>query len=266
MSQSAPGIGQLFQSAHEAGDLTAASLQALQVVDLGAQMQDALGMPALDVQAAEVLLVTVLIDDSGSIRFVAGNSEAVRNGHNGLLDALKGSKQDDSILIQCRYLNGKVLYPFCPIAQAIQMDDSNYNPTGGTPLYFATAATLGTVIAKSQEFADNGVPVRTATLIVTDGNDEDQSQRMTISKVNTLVTDMLRRETNIVAAMGIADGALDFTLIFKAMGIPDQWILTPQNTPHDIRQAFGTFSKSAVRMSQSAQSFSQTAMGGFASP
>jgi hypothetical protein len=259
---STPDVRQLFQSAQQAGELTAASIQALSVIDLGAQIQDALGTPAMDITASEVFLVAMLIDDSGSIRFVSGNTEAVRDGHNAVIDALLGSKQDDSILAHCRYLNGTVLYPFRPLAQAVRMDRHNYDPNGGTPLFDETVALLGTVLAKAQEFADNGVPVRTATLILTDGNDQ-HSAKANAPKVNTIVKDMLKAETHIVAAMGVDDGSTDFTIVFKGMGIPDQWILRPKNTPSEIRKAFAVFSRSAVRASQSAQSFSQTALGGF---
>lgn len=259
-----PDVGQLFQSAKQAGDLTAASIQALSVVDLGAQIQDALGIPAMDVAASEVFLVAMLIDDSGSIRF-AGNAEAVREGHNLVLDALRESKQDDSILVHCRYLNGTVLYPFAPLAHAVTMDQHNYNPDGGTPLFDESVALLGTVLAKAQEFADNGVPVRTATLIVTDANDQ-HSRKATAAKVHTIVKDMLQAETHIVAAMGVEDGSTDFSVVFHGMGIPDQWILTPKNTPSEVRKAFAVFSRSAVRASQSARSFSQTALGGFGAP
>lgn len=257
-----PDVGQLFQSAQQAGDLTLASMQALSVVDLGAQIQDALGVPAMDVAASEVFLVAVLVDDSGSIRFVQGNTEAVREGHNLMIDALLGSKQDDSILAHCRYLNGYVLYPFIPLSQAVRMDHNNYNPNGATPLYDQSVALLGTVLAKAQEFADNGVPVRTATLIVTDGNDQG-SINASAHEVKMIINDMLRMETHIVAAMGVDDGTTDFGIIFKGMGIQDEWILTLKNTPSEIRKGFGVFSKSAVRASQSAQSFSQTALGGF---
>ena len=264
MSSSTPNVSQLFQAAQGAGELSPASMQALNVVDLGAQIQDALGIPALDVQSSEVFLVAVLIDDSGSIRFVPGNTEAVREGHNSLIDALKGSKQDDSILMHTTYLNDGSLFAFCPLSQAVRLDAKNYNPTGGTPLFERAVALLGTVLAKAREFADNGVPVRTATCLVTDGNPTDM--RFKAQDVMALVDDMHRQETHIIAGMGIDDGQTDFGLVFSGMGIRPEWILTPKNSPSEIRKAFGTFSKSAVRASQSAQSFSQTAMGGFASP
>ena len=71
-------------------------------------------------------------------------------------------------------------------------------------------------------------------------------------------------ENHIIGAMGIDDGTTDFMHIFhEIMGIPEEWVLTPANTASEIRRAFNLFSQSAVRASQSAASFSQTASGGF---
>ena len=258
-------VDNLFHTAQSEGVLSPASMKALTVVDLGAQIQQGLGINVNDVQASEAVLVTMMIDDSGSIRF-AGNTPAVRDGHNTVIDALQDSKQEDNILIHTRYLNGFLLFPYCLLSQAIRMDQHNYDPRGGTPLYDQTVLLLATVLAKSQEFADNGVPVRTVTLIVTDGHDES-SHRHTPKTVSPIVQDMLMAENHIIAAMGIDDGGLtDFRKVFKEMGVRDEWILTPANTLSEIRKSFRTFSKSAVRASQSARSFSQTALGGFGNP
>ena len=56
-----------------------------------------------------------------------------------------------------------------------------------------------------------------------------------------------------------------FSSFFNDMGIPDDWVLTPGNSQKEIHQAFHVFSQSAVRVSQSGASFSQTALGGFGS-
>ena len=74
-----PDITALFQSAQQEGKLSPQALRALEVHDIGASIQDALGTPADEVQSSEVILVTIMIDDSGSIRFVKGNTEAVRD-------------------------------------------------------------------------------------------------------------------------------------------------------------------------------------------
>jgi hypothetical protein len=263
MSQT-PNINNLFQSAREEGLLSQAALQALNVIDIGAQIQAGLGINVDDVITSEVVLVTVMPDDSGSIR-LSGNSKAVCNGHNAVIDALLSCHQTDSILIHNRYLNGDVLYPYCPLAQAVKMSDRNYDPNRGTPLYDQTVVLLGTVLAKSQEFADNGVPVRTVTLIITDGADE-HSVRQTAKSVSAIVSDMLMAENHIIAAMGIEGDRTDFRRVFQEMGIRDEWMLTPGNSTTEIRQAFQVFSQSAVRASQGVAGFSQMALGGFGSP
>lgn len=255
-------IQSLFQEAREQGNLSLASLQSLNVIDVAAQIQDALGTPADDVQSSEVFILTMTVDDSGSIRFIRGNTEAVRDGHNQVLDALLKSKQKDSILSHTRYINGTLLYPYRPLEHALKLDSHNYDPNLGTPLYDSMVETLGTVLAKTQEFQRNGVPVRTGTLFITDGADE-HSKRTTPAKVRPIVADMLKAECHIIAAMGITDGTTDFRSVFLECGIPEEWILTPKNTPQEIRRAFAVFSQSAVRASQNALSFSKTALGGF---
>jgi hypothetical protein len=253
-------VTELFQAAHAEGVLSPASLQTLTAVDLGAQIQAGLGISVDDVQSSEVVLLTLMPDDSGSIRF-AGNAQAVRDGHNLVLEALARSKQRDSILAHTRYLNGKVLYPYRLLDQAVQMTSTNYDPNQGTPLYDQTVVLLGSVLAKTQEFSQSGVVARSVTLIITDGADQ-HSARAAARDVATLVRDMARAETHIVAAMGISDGVTDFRAVFREMGIEDRWILTPGNSSSEIRKAFQVFSQSAVRASQAA-AFSRAALSGF---
>ena len=253
-------VNDLFAEAHAEGVLSPSSLQTLTGVDLGAQIQAGLGISVDDVQASEVVLLTIMPDDSGSIRH-AGNEQAVREGHNLVLDALTKSKQGDGVLAHTRYLNGNVLFPYRPIDQAVPMTSKNYDPNQGTPLYDQSVVLLGSVLAKAQEFTRNGVVARSVTLIITDGADLN-SRRATAKDVAALVSDMTRSETHIVAAMGIADGVTDFRAVFREMGIEDRWILTPGNNPSEIRKAFQVFSQSAVRASQAA-SFSQGTTGGF---
>lgn len=262
MSQSTANVGNLFQNAVTEGSLSPQTAQMLTLPNIGAQIQAALGVSALDVEASEVVLVTVMPDDSGSIRF-AGNTQAVRDGHNGVIDALKTSKQQEGILYHTRYLNETILYPYGLLQNAVRMDSHNYDPNLGTPLYDMTVVVLGTVVAKTQEFADNGIPVRTVTLLVTDGCDAG-SRGSTAADCRRVITDMLMSEQHIVAAMGVDDGSTDFRKVFKEMGIRDEWILTPGSDQHEIRKAFAVFSQSAVRASQTAGSLSK--LGGFGTP
>lgn len=256
-----PDVHALFESAREDGTLSAESLQTLTAVDLGAQIQAGLGICVDDVSAAEVLLLTMMPDDSGSIAS-AGNTRLVCEGHNLVLEALAGSKQRDCVLAHTRYLNGEVLYPYRPLDQALGMSAQNYRPDKGTPLYDQTVVLLGSVLAKTQEFAANGVAARSVTLLITDGSDQ-HSTHASAKDVARLLRDLQRAECHIVAALGLSDGSTDFRRVFREMGIEDRWILTPGASPGEIRKAFQVFSQSAIRASQAA-TFSQAAVGGFA--
>ena len=260
----------LGQTGLDQGTMSAMQLTA---DTLGPAITAGLGNITLDdITTSEVLLVTLLIDDSGSIRFVSGNTEAVREGHNSMLDALKASKQSASVLISCRYLNDSrgtihgVLYPYRQLDAAERLTSSNYNPDGGTPLYDQIAVTLTGVAAKMAEFEQGGVAARAVTVIVTDGDDV-HSQQHRASTVRPLIEGLLRTEAHIIAGMGISDGHTDFQKVFSDIGVPTDWILTPSNSPSEIRKAFAVVSQSAVRASQAAGgSFSQVALGGFGNP
>lgn len=256
-------VSSLFVGAQVGGDIGAAAAQVLNIPDLGAQIQAGLGVSVDDVTASEVTLVTLLVDDSGSIR-MAGNSQPVRDGVNLIKSSLQGSKQSDGVFISVRYLNGQVLVPYASLDQMSDLNSSNYNPNGGTPLYDQSVVTCGQVIAKRQEFTNGGVACRAVTVIITDGADV-HSVRHRASDVAKVVKDMLLTESHIVIGMGISDGQTDFHQVFSEMGIQDEWILTPGNTPSEIRRAFAVVSQSAVRASQSAKSFSQAAGAGFTS-
>jgi hypothetical protein len=248
-------VKKLLEDAHETGALSKEALTKLDVVDVGAQIQAGLGLSIDDVASSEVVLLTMMPDDSSSIES-ADNADAVRDGHNFVLDALAASKQAGEVLAHTRYLNGHVLFPYTQLAHAHKLTPANYDPRLGTPLYDQSVVLLGTVIAKAQELAQAGIAVRTVTLLITDGADCG-STRCKPADVAALVRDMLAQENHIVAAMGISDGSTDFKRVFREMGIPDRWILTPGNSASEVRRAFAVFSQSAVRAAAGVQ------LGGF---
>lgn len=283
-------INSLFQSAKDDDVLGDDALNALQGIDLGVKINDALGVPADQFQQSEVVLVGVMIDDSGSIRF-GGNTEVIAEGHNCVIDALRDCRQQDNILFHSRLLNGTIINPFMSVQQANRLttgSGGNYNPIHGTPLYDEAVAFWGTMLAKSQEFSDQGVPCRTISLILTDGADQHSVThyeraidangnvwRAPKAGVKALASDLLRQECHILAAMGVDDlqdpaAKTDFNRVFEAMGIRKEWVMlvrqdgrSTQDFQREIRKACQVFSQSAVRASQSAASFSKHAIGGF---
>ena len=243
-------------------DEDAAAAMQLTIDTLGPDIQAGLGNIALDdIMLSEVVLITMLLDDSGSIRF-GGNAQHIRDGHNLILEALRASKQSAAVLVSCSFLNDGVLYPYVLLENAPKLDSSNFNPSGSTPLFDQSAVTLTTVAAKMSEFEQGGINARAVTVILTDGG--DTGSRHTVGDVRKMVSGMLVTEQHIIAAIGVDDGGYtDFRQVFGDMGILDEWILVPGNTESEIRRTFQVVSQSAVRASQTAGSFSQTAMGGF---
>jgi hypothetical protein len=269
----------LIQLAKDDGDIggDAANI-ILAVPDIGAQIEKGMGVPVTDVDSTEVLLVTLLVDDTRSV--ISGNNvQNIRDGHNKVIDDLKSSKHAKSIYIHTAYLSGFVLYEYCRLDQAVYMDDKNYYPDlGYTPLFEQTVVVLGRVQAKWKQFDDAGINCGTTTYLITDG--DDNARTVTEKEVATVVQNMQAKvESHIIGGIGVAlkdyQGRLvvDFKEVFKNMGIQDQWIrdfVADKNDPNSgtaWRRAFGTVSQSALiaRQSQAAGTFSQTAAGGFAS-
>lgn len=256
-------LNALFSQAAERGIISPGTLHTLSAVDLGARIKNALGISADQVEASEVFLVTLLLDDSGSIR-EAGQEDTVRQGHNRVVEVLR-RKGGDHILFHAATLNRAVVYPFRLGSEVPELDGSNYQATGGTPLYDQTIAVLGTVLAKEREFAvQEGVPCHTATLIMTDG--EDLHSLRSVQEVARLVADMRARETHIIAALGVDNHRTDFRAVFGAMGIDPKFMLLPGSSDEEILRCFGEFSQSAVQASQGAGAFSRVLGGGFANP
>ncbi len=263
MSTSQNGLGSLFAGSGLEDDAVAAL--DLTADNLGATIMDGLGDVSIDeveqMGATEVLLWLRLVDDSWSIE-QEGNTKNVIAGENLLIDALKGSKASGAILVATLLFNGGLLQPFVTLEHAVRLDDKNYRPAGHTPLYDTVGLGLSMGVAKKAELENGGVAVRCVTNITTDGADVG-SRTHRPATLTPIVRGVLASERHIVSAMGIDDGYTDFRAVFRSIGILNQWVLTPGNSASEIRRAYGTVSQSAVRVSQAAGSFSQTAMGGF---
>lgn len=257
-------ITDLLTAAQDDGDIDPQTFAALGQLNIANSLVPTFGLPADTFAQNEVILVSLLIDDSGSIEF-GHNVQNMVDGHNLLIDAFKGAKQQDNILWMCQTLNSKVISPWCELSQAPRLPHANYNAIHGTPLYDATMVHLASVLMKFKEFEGAGVPARTITGLVTDGMDE-HSQKHRAVDVCRFIESLTGREHHILAGMGIQYQQTPFRQVFGEMGIPDKWILTPKSDPKEIRAAFQTLSQSAVRASQSAASFSQQAAGGFGAP
>ena len=253
--------GQLFEAAHTEGVLGPAALQALDVVDLGAQIQAGLGVTVDDVQASEVVLVTMMPDDSGSIRrgqratpcATATTWCSTRCWPASSRTACSPTPATSTAT--CSIPTGRS-------RTRCAMTTANYDPDLGTPLYDQAVVLLGTVIAKAQEFAGNGV--------------SGAHRHAAHHRRRRLPLDPARAQGRRGAGQGHARRGEPHR---RGDGHQRRHHRLPRGVPRDghrgpldphagqsaqeIRRAFQVFSQSAVRASQGAAGFSRTVLGGF---
>jgi hypothetical protein len=209
----------------------------------------AAGMDVEDIQASDVTLITVLVDQSSSIG--CSNLEpSVRAGYNALLDAFSGSRQKDSILVASWLFNDEatVLNAYVPVADATRLDQWNYRSSGATSLYDTWLDALAANVAYAQRLRDGGTPCRSVVVVLTDG--EDTTSLRKHADCATIAKDLLASEQFILAFVGVGNEA-DFKQVARRMGIPPKCVLVEkQATPKSLRQAFEMVSQSALRASQ----------------
>lgn len=194
------------------------------------------------------ILITMMPDDSNSMRFVERNQTGVIEGHNELLGMLAVSADNRRILLQTRYLNGFVLNAFAPLQHCKNLDRQNYPCLNGTPLYEQTLVTLATVIAKTEELSALGAKVRTATLLMTDAESEDKLGDEWIPAVASVIADMRNIGDHIVAGMGFPSGDASYCRrVFAQMGIDAKYIFDASSR-EEILKAFRLFGKSALEL------------------
>lgn len=264
---SIPGrdIAKSLVDAAARGELSKDALKALQSVDgITAEIGVAMGNQLIDV--GDVLLLSILVDDSGSIS-AAGNTNAVMKGHNRIIQIVMEAGVMQNVLLQTKYLNGRVINDYRPLVNAVPLDGETYRERefGGTPLFRQTIVLLGAVAAKTQELRDRGKTARSITLIITDGDDQ-HSGNITAQHVKWVVNDLRNTKQHIIAGMGVEDGGTNFRQIFREMGIPDQWHLPPSASEDKILEVLQDFGQVAAQASLNPAAFERLALGsGFSS-
>jgi hypothetical protein len=249
----------LLQEAKEEGAISEGSRKILELAS-GRSYNPKLLLPGVspkDYQGDWVLLATLFVDDSGSM---GSNAETVRIGQNAVIDALQDSAYPESVLVRTELLNKGPLSRYNTVKDAIRLDRQNYRTGSGTPLYDRTAEILSGIQISTQEFSNDWKTVRTATLITTDGIDEN-SKGTTEQMINQVVTDMKRTGIHLIAGMPIGKERHVVDTLLE-MGIDEKWILPPGSTPDEIRGAFGLFAKAAVK-ALDLNKFSALNAGGF---
>lgn len=214
------------------------------------------GITADEYTGSEVYIVTLLVDDSGSIfeqredkqtKKFYSNEEAVCLGHNEILGALLGTKKRGSTIVSTRLLNGGVVSPYVMLEHAPRLEaGKNFVDGGATPLMDQMVVVIGSVLAKAREFEDAGIVVRTWTLVVTDGRDYGSTKASAADVAN--LAGSLNSEQHQLLGLGVSDGRTDFKEEFRNLGVVK--LILSTNDPSAIRSAMRLASQSAAAMNQ----------------
>jgi hypothetical protein len=214
-----------------------------------------------DATGHDVMLVTILVDDSTSIEHIASGREAEEGGHDFLLSVLDDYAKTTETLVHTRFLNQGTFSPYRLLPQARPLKGGLTFSLNGTPLYRQALLTLGSVVAKTRQETEArpGRSVRTVTLIITDGEDT-ASGDTTASHVRFLVQDMMDIAGNhIVAGMGIGPS---YERVFRSMGIPQKFIFEAGANAEEIKSMFIRFRTDVLEpAAKSGASFSQLLAG-----
>ncbi len=211
------------------------------------------------IQTKEVTLVLLLVDDSGSIE-ASGNTQAVIDGYNGFVEALRSSPSE--VRVKTMFLNNKVDTPFQDSNEVQQLTGQTYRPHGQTPLFLRSMQALDHVINEAKDLTGQGLTVRTITFIFTDGGD-NESGLITAATVKVIVDVMLTTGTHIVGGCAVNDGRTNFWQVFASMGIPEQWVRVLANDAGEIHEGVASMGKVAATASTCHKVFKETSSTGF---
>lgn len=258
MPSDAERVGRSLAQLYQGGGLSPDSASALQKAK-PARVGTALGEA---VDASELLLVSVLVDDSISI---ARDIDDIRLGYGKLLKAVRTKPLDAVVQFHVRAMNSGVISPYTSLAKAPSLTEANYSGSRlaqVTPLFLQSVLMLGTVLLKAQEAEDRGTRVRTFTLLITDGED-NKSGDITVDDVRAMVTNMLNLWTNhIVAGMGVGERPVpQFQDIFTKMGIPKDRQYTPGTSVEKLQEAFDQIADTLALAASSEAAFAQLLPG-----
>ena len=244
-------IASLLTNAAESGDITTKTANLLTNAATLREIKKGDGVSTDTYPHSAVRIITILLDDSTSIRD-NGNTPHLIDGHNQIIQALRGAskKQQLETIVSCRTLNNGPVYEYKHLADVPKLTTATFAPGGPTPLFDQSIVTVGSVIAKVQEFENAGIAARTWTLIVSDGG--DYGSRRKANDVATVVAE-LNSEQHLIMAMGVSDGSTDFNKVFLAMGVKQSNIhVVNGSDPAALRRMFNQASQSAAGLASTA--------------
>ena len=204
----------------------------------------------------EVTLSLVIFDESGSM-FDDRDQVVAEFGED--LDAVKKSKQADEILMSEWAFNTRTRMIHSYLTLDLVEGLKDYNPDGQTALYDAVLdAFTGLVAYEAELRVQEGMRTKIHVAVFTDGM--DNASRATANEVRKVSEALLAKENCTLTLTGFG-ADLDPDAIAQAIGFPT--VVKAGSSAKERRRAFGTWSSSVIKTSQTKIGGSQS---GFLTP
>ncbi len=204
---------------------------------------DTLGIDPDNIKTEKVTIVTVQLDDSGSMRDVGG---LVRECYARCLQELKEAGSRHDILVGAMTLGRGVIQPYVRLQDAKPLTPEDYTPFyDQSPIYFHTIEMLRHVVAKQAEVQLAGISARTISLILTDGANGSDRDDTTAQQVKEVVEEVQSRRHSKIWGIGFESGARNGdspTAALLGMGLKPEFVKSPSD-PSGLIEAFREFSR-----------------------
>lgn len=273
-------IVQTFKNAHAEGAISAGTLNKVASKDVQTALAVASGVPFDQARGKDIHLVTFVLDNSGSMKentdavirgynsaldylaktpdagkFWVGafllnpletSTIAIQRAKHFL--ALPGRKSDNQSGARSQQMEYGIIVPYGPLVdssgqvQTRRLDRENYQIHGMTPLYSRTEFVLLAVNGKTQEAKDARRRVTSSTMVMSDGQPQEDPIYRTPTEVAKVVDDMKGTNLHLILATGFGDARI-FVPVFEGMHIDRQSILTTNSRPQEVIRALTEFAK-----------------------
>lgn len=206
-------------------------------------MAGAGGTDVDDLVTDVVTLSLLIVDESYSM---SDDETQVKSEIDASIEAIKDSSQRDEILLSIWAFNSRTRLIHSYLSLDLVEPFTDYHPQNNTALYDSIIDGLTGLVKYEAELKAQGWRVKLNVGVVTDGDDNES--RHTAAQVKTVVEELRRKRENATFALIALGNDVDETVLAASMGFPDPKRF--DKTPQGRRRAFGTWSSSVIKTSQ----------------
>lgn len=195
--------------------------------------------------STETTVALLFVDESPSMSDVV---QEVLNQFRLNRDAIKGSHQHDEIVLAVWGFadHSRLIHSYLPIDLVPDLD-GEYRTWGSSTAEFDTILEgITSMMTYVKDLVDKGQTVKMNIGVMSDG--DDNASKAAASEVKQVVTELRKKYEGITFNLISLGNDVDETDLAESMGFPDPKKF--DKTPSGIRRAWGTWSSSVIKTSQ----------------